>query len=103
MLGIDNIFEVIFLVDFVAGFVIRKIYTFRCRHGKAVRKHKDIVDIILLSAAGIGMTAPLFYLFTPWLNFADYHLPAWLGWIGTAVLAMALLFLWRSHADLGRN
>lgn len=103
MLGIDNIFEVIFFVGFIAGSVIRKIYTSRCRHGKAVRKHKDIVDITLIGAAGLAMAAPLFYLFTPWLNFADYHLPAWLGWIGTAVFAMALLLLWRSHADLGRN
>ena len=103
MLGIDNIFEVIFLVGFIAGSVIRKIYTFRCRHGKAVRKHKDVVDITLISAGGIGMAAPLFYLFTPWLDFADYQLPAWTGWIGTAIFAMALLLLWRSHADLGRN
>jgi protein-S-isoprenylcysteine O-methyltransferase Ste14 len=61
------------------------------------------MDIILLSAAGIAMILPFIFIFTPLLNFADYRLPAWLGWIGTAVFAMALLFLWRSHADLGRN
>ena len=83
--------------------MIRKIYTFRCRHGKAVRKHKDIVDITLISAAGIGMVLPFFFIFTSLLDFADYHLPAWLGWIGTAVFAMALLLLWKSHANLGRN
>jgi protein-S-isoprenylcysteine O-methyltransferase Ste14 len=103
LLGIDNSFEFIFLVGFVAGSVIRKIYTFRCREGKAVRQHKDIVDITLISAGGLGMVLPLFYIFTPWLDFADYHLPEWLRWIGTAVFAMALLLLWRSHADLGRN
>ena len=103
MLGIDNIFEVIFLVGFVAGSVIRKIYTFRCREGKAERQHKDIVDIALISAGGLGMVLPFFFIFTPWLDFADYRLPAWLRWIGTAVFAMALLLLWRSHADLGRN
>jgi len=61
------------------------------------------MDIILLSVAGLAMVLPFFFIFTPWLNFADYLLPAWLGWIGTAVFAGALLFLWRSHADLGRN
>jgi protein-S-isoprenylcysteine O-methyltransferase Ste14 len=25
--------------------------------------------------------------FRNWLDFADYHLPAWLGWSGVAVLA----------------
>jgi len=61
------------------------------------------VDIILISAAGVGMALPLFYLFTPWLDFANYDLSGWLGWIGTVVFAMALFLLWRSHADLGRN
>ena len=103
MFGIDNSFEFIFLVGFVVGSIIRKIFTFRCRHGKAVRKHKDIVDITLISAAGIGMVLPFFFIFTPLLDFADYRLPAWLRWIGTAVFAMALLLLWRSHADLGSN
>ena len=61
------------------------------------------MDIILLCAAGIAMVLPLFFIFTSWLDFADYHLPVWLSWIGVAVFAKALLFLWRSHADLGRN
>jgi len=103
LLGIDNIFEVIFLVGFVVGSVIRKVYTFRCRHSKATKKRKSVVDIILISAGGVGLVAPLFYLFTPWLDFADYDLPGWMGWMGTATFAGALLLLWRSHADLGRN
>ncbi len=103
MLGIDNIFEVIFLVGFVVGSVIRKVYTFRCRGSKAAKKRKSLVDIILIIAAGAGMALPLFYLFLPWLDFADYDLPGWFGWIGTAVFAGALFLLWRSHADLGRN
>ena len=103
MLRVDNIFEVIFLVGFVTGTVIRKVYTFKCRGDKATDKRKSIVDIVLISAGGVGLAAPLFYLFSPWLDFANYDLPGWLGWIGTAVFAAALLLLWRSHADLGRN
>ncbi|MBW7991248.1 MAG: isoprenylcysteine carboxylmethyltransferase family protein [Planctomycetes bacterium] len=100
---IDSTFEAVFLMGFIIGFVIRKIYTVRCRKSKTIRKYKSVVDIILLSAAGIGMVLPFFFMFTPLLDFADYYLPKWLGWIGTAVFAMALLLLWRSHADLGRN
>ena len=103
MLRVDNIFEVIFLVGFVTGTVIRKVYTFKCRSDKATDKLKSVMDIVLISAGGIGLAAPLFYLFSPWLDFANYDLPGWLGWIGTAVFAAALLLLWRSHADLGRN
>ncbi len=103
MLNIDNTFEVIFLAGFIAGSVIRKVYTFRARGSKTANKRKSVLDIVLISAGGVGLAAPLFYLFTSWLDFADYDLPGWLGWVGTAVFAGALLLLWRSHADLGRN
>jgi protein-S-isoprenylcysteine O-methyltransferase Ste14 len=49
------------------------------------------------------MAAPLVYVFTPWLDFANYDLPGWMGWVGTPVFAAALVLLWRSHADLGLN
>jgi protein-S-isoprenylcysteine O-methyltransferase Ste14 len=58
---------------------------------------------VLIVAAGLGMAAPLVYLFTPWLDFANYDLPGWMGWAGTAAFAAALVLLWRSHADLGLN
>ena len=103
MFRIDTIFEAIFLIGFVIGSVIRKIYTAPYRHSKAVKKQKSTLDIILVSLAGIGLIMPLVYLFTPWLDFANYALPQWCGWIGTVVFAGAILMLWRSHADLGRN
>jgi protein-S-isoprenylcysteine O-methyltransferase Ste14 len=103
LLGIDNIFEVFFLAGFVAGTVIRNVYTLRCRKIKTMKKRKSAADIILIGAAGIAMTLPLCYLFTAWLDFADYQLPGWLGWTGTVVFVMSLLLLWRSHADLGQN
>jgi protein-S-isoprenylcysteine O-methyltransferase Ste14 len=98
----DAVFEVVFLVGFVAGSVIRIVYT-AGRRAKAIRKRKSTLDIVLISLAGVGLDAPLVYLFTPWLGFADYDLPGWLGWVGTVVFAAALVLLWRSHVDLGRN
>ena len=103
MLNIDNTFEVIFLAGFIVGSVMRKVYTFRARGSKTANRRKSVLDIVLIIAGGVGLAAPLFYLFTSWLDFADYDLPGWLGWVGTAVFAGALLLLWRSHADLGRN
>jgi len=103
LFGIDNTFEIIFFVGFVAGSVVRKVYTARSRGEKAVRRHKSTLDIVLISAAGGGLAAPLLYLFSPWLDFANYDLPGWTGWVGTVIFAGAILLLWRSHADLGRN
>lgn len=103
MIKVDNAFEVIFLAGFVAGSVIRVIYTAGARRKKAEKKRASALDTVLISAAGVSMDAPLVYLFTPWLDFADYDLPGWMGWAGTAVFAGALILLWRSHADLGLN
>ena len=103
MLKNHNTFEVIFLFGFIAGSLIRIVYTAKRRGAKAEKKYSNMLDIILISAAGIGMDLPFLYLFTPWLDFANYNLPEWSGWIGTAVFAGSVLMLWRSHADLGRN
>jgi protein-S-isoprenylcysteine O-methyltransferase Ste14 len=98
-----NTFEVVFLAGFVVGSVIRKIYAAGCRGVKDEKKCRSVLDIILVGTAGVGMSVPLLYLFTPWLDFANYVLPAWSGWMGTVVFAGAIFMLWRSHADLGRN
>jgi len=103
MLKGHNTFEVIFLACFVAGSVVRKVYTSGRRGVKAEKKCSNALDIILVGTAGAGMAVPLLYLFTSWLDFANYNLPGWSGWAGTAVFAGAIFMLWRSHADLGRN
>lgn len=58
-------------------------------------------DRYLPAVLAIRMVAlPFAYLFTPWLNFANYRLGSWAGWTGAAV---GIWLLWRSHADLERN
>jgi len=103
MLKTDSTFEVVYLAGLVAGSVVRKLYTGRSRNSKAEKKRSSVLDTAFITAAGLGMMAPLFYLFTPWLDFADYDLPGWMGWVGTAAFTAAIVLLWRSHADLGLN
>ena len=103
MLKGHNTFEVVFLAGFVVGSVIRKIFTTGRRGLKSEKKYSNVLDIVLVGTAGVGMAVPLLYLFTPWLDFANYKLPVWSGWVGTVVFAGAIFMLWRSHADLGRN
>ena len=59
--------------------------------------------VLLASFWGVAILVPLLHIFTRWLGFADYNLPAWTGWTGIAIFAIALWLLWRSHAELGRN
>ena len=103
LLNCRNTTDVIFLVGFVVGSVIRKIYASKSRGIKTEKKYSNVLDITLVALAGIGLAMPLLYLLTPWLDFANYSLPKWCGWVGTIVFAGAILMLWRSHADLGRN
>jgi len=64
----------------------------------------DAVEKILLVAVALGsLLLPVLYLFTPWLAFADYPLPAFAPWCGVVVMAGALVLFYRSHADLGQN
>jgi protein-S-isoprenylcysteine O-methyltransferase Ste14 len=103
LLRIDNSFEAIYFAAFIVGSVIRKVYTRGRRKNKITDDWKSLLDTVLLSFASCGLFIPLIYLLTPWLDFADYQLPAWIGWIGTAIFVIALWLLWRSHVALGRN
>jgi protein-S-isoprenylcysteine O-methyltransferase Ste14 len=98
-----NTFEFVFLVGLVVGSVIRKFYTAKSRGVKTTKNCSSVLDIILVLIAGVGMVVPLLYLLTPWLDFANYFLPRWSGWLGTVIFAGAIFMLWRSHTDLGLN
>lgn len=101
---LDSIFEVIFVIGFVVGCVIRAVYTRGCKQNTVTDVGETGLEKLLMGLAAIGLLVlPLLYVLTPRLDFADYHLPTWAGWLGAPVFAVALWLLWRSHADLGRN
>jgi protein-S-isoprenylcysteine O-methyltransferase Ste14 len=95
--------NLVFLVGFVVHLAIRYEFARRTRgNEKAVRRVGP--DRILIALVGIGsLLLPILYLFTPWLTFADYRLPAPAPWFGAAAMGFSLWLFWRSHADLGRN
>jgi len=96
--------NIVFLAGFVAYVVIRGVFERRTRGNEKVARLVDGRDRLLLVVVFVGsLLLPLVYLFTPWLAFADYRLPAPAPWLGTAVLGAALWLFWRSHADLGQN
>lgn len=94
---------IVYLAGLVVGSVVRVFSTLPSRGNVRAFGRASALDRGLLSFASLGMTAPLFAIFTPWLSFADYSLPPWTAWPGGVAFAGAIVLLWRSHADLGRN
>ena len=82
--------------------LIRLPYWWRARRSRIVVDRKTAREKSLLALLSIGLGAlPLAYIFTPWLNFANYRLRLWAGWTGAASFAVGLWLLWRAHAALG--
>ena len=97
-------FKTIYFIGFITLLVIRIYYRWRNRDVKIIESYISTLEKFLLVLDAVGVIViPLIYIFTSWLNFADYQLPFWVGWTGSFILALAMWLLWRSHADLGRN
>ncbi|MEE9127132.1 MAG: protein-S-isoprenylcysteine O-methyltransferase [Planctomycetota bacterium] len=101
---LDHPWNIVFLVGFVVYASIRHVFEKRTRGEEKVVRRLDGLEKGLLAIVMLGsFLAPVLYLFTPLLGFADYSLPALAPWIGTAIMLTALWMFWRSHTDLGQN
>ena len=96
--------NIVFLAGFVLYIGIRHVFANRVKAEKSVIRRIDGLEKGLLGIVMLGgLLVPVLYLFTPLLRFADYRLPEFVPWIGTATMLFALWLFWRSHADLGRQ
>ena len=94
----------VYLAGFVVFFATRAIFARPADREAKVVDQVDATEKSLLALVGVGhLLLPFLYLFTPWLSFADFRLPAWAPWTGFAVMVGSLWLFWRSHADLGLN
>lgn len=96
--------KIVFWAGTAAQVIIRTPFAISARSRNKTEQHgsqvENILLVLLTIAAGI---LPLIYTFTNWLTFANYSLPAWLGWAGVIVLICSLLIFWRAHVDLKAN
>jgi len=99
-----SIFEIAYWAGIIAEMAIRAPISQRKRKETKSESRVSRQEKILLGLLFLAMFfLPLFYSATPWLDFANYSLPIWAGWLGVILLLFALLVFWRSHADLGLN
>jgi|ERR1700737_1941989 protein-S-isoprenylcysteine O-methyltransferase Ste14 len=94
----------VYLVGLIVYIAIRGVFGARTKRNEKVVSRVDALDRALVAAVFLGsVVLPVLYLFTPWLGFADYRLPAFILWCGTVIMVVALWLFWRAHADLGLN
>jgi len=96
--------NLVFLIGFIIYVVIRDVFKQRAKNTEKVIRRVTALEKILMAIVIPGaLLLPLIYLFTPWLAFADYHLPPFAPWCGLLLMILSLWLFWRSHADLGLN
>ena len=99
-----KIFIWIYFIGIVIEMIIRAPLNKRRRAQKMTERRITSQETMILFLLLIGMfIIPMIHATTGWLNFANYTLPAWAGWLGVVILAAALIVFWRAHADLGAN
>jgi protein-S-isoprenylcysteine O-methyltransferase Ste14 len=99
-----RLFEIIYWLAIVAEIFIRAPFNKRRKTEKMSKRRITTQEMIALNLLLLGgFILPIVYSVTHWLDFANYSLPEWAGWIGVFVIAAAILVFWRAHADLGLN
>ena len=99
-----DLFTAIYFATLIIEMIIRAPLN-RKRKQEAMSERRvtnQEVFILILLFLG-GFVTPLIYALTNWLDFANYTLPAWAGWLGVLILAVGLFIFGRAHADLGLN
>jgi protein-S-isoprenylcysteine O-methyltransferase Ste14 len=101
---LNHPWNIFFLACWIVYVAIRGAFKQRVKSNEFAVRNVDGLEMALLILVIPGsLLLPLAYLFTPWLGFADYHLPWYSPWCGAVLMVASLWLFWRSHADLGLN
>ena len=99
-----DIFTAIYFVGVLAEIIIRAPLNQKRKQEKMSEQRVTSQEKTLLGLLFLAMfLVPVIYGATNWLDFANYGLPGWAGWLGVLLLAVAIFVFWRAHADLGLN
>jgi protein-S-isoprenylcysteine O-methyltransferase Ste14 len=99
-----DIYTAIFFLAMIAEIVIRAPLNKQRKLEKMSERRVTGQEKFLLFVLWTGMfILPIIYASSNWLDFANYTLPPWAGWLGVVLIAAAVFVFWRAHADLGLN
>ena len=99
-----NIFTIIYFAAMVLQIIIRTPFDQKRRKGKISESRVTSQEKTALGLLSLGtLLIPIIYAATHWLDFSNYTLPTWMGWLGVVILVAGLYIFWRAHTDLGVN
>ena len=96
------VYPLIFLVGWISLWVIRIPYIRQSLKMEGTEYSSGRFDQFLVFLLFLGTTfIPLVYIFTPWLDFADYTPPSLISIICIGFILLGLVILRKAHIDLG--
>ena len=99
-----SVFEIVYWAAVIVEIAIRAPISQKQRKESKSESRVSTQENVMLGLLFLAMFfLPLIYSATSWLDFANYSLPNWAGWLGVVLILLALFVFWRSHADLGLN
>ena len=98
-----TVFKLVYFLELVLISLVRRASMRRSSRLTKSKDHSDFLDSLLTYLSGVANIIPLVYAFTSWLDFANYDLPTWIGWLGTIIFAGSGALIWKTHRDLGRS
>lgn len=99
-----TIFKIVYWVGIIIEMTIRAPLQKTWKSAAKTEQRVSTTERVLLGLLALFMFfIPLIYAVTDWLDFADYNLPTWMGWLGVVLLIGALVVFWRAHKDLKSN
>jgi protein-S-isoprenylcysteine O-methyltransferase Ste14 len=95
--------KIIWGLGCIAWYIIRYPHERRARRTPVAQRRDRVRDTALMaiSFTGLGLV-PLIYVLTGQPAFADYPFRPAQAWLGTLVMAAAMVLFYRTHRDLGR-
>jgi protein-S-isoprenylcysteine O-methyltransferase Ste14 len=75
----------------------------RADRGEIREDRRDLLEGVFNVFSFLGVFVLPFLKLGERASGLTYAPPAWTGWIGTAILAGAIVLVWRAHVDLGRS
>jgi protein-S-isoprenylcysteine O-methyltransferase Ste14 len=97
---IMTIFKIVYWLGIIIELVIRAPYYKNQKAAKTDQRISPTEQVLLVLLAVGGLVLPLIYSLTHWLDFADYSLPLWMGWLGAGLMGFSLFVFARAHRDL---